>query len=75
MLPKVWQEFLVKKPETGMGYQVVSLRLKDGRKIDDVVVIQSSLIGEIRTQAKIDFDPNEIVEIELAHRKWNFQNK
>jgi hypothetical protein len=49
MLPKVWQEFLAKKPETGMGYQIASLQLKDGRKIEDVAIIHSSLIGEIRT--------------------------
>jgi hypothetical protein len=75
MLPKIWQEFLAKKPETGMGYQIVSLQLKDGRKIEDVAIIQCSLIAEIRTQATINFNPEEIQEIELTHRKRNFSKK
>jgi hypothetical protein len=74
-LPKIWSEFLVKKPETGMGYQVVSLHLQDGRRINDVVIVESSLIVEIRGQTKIDFDPHEISEIELTHRKWKFEKK
>jgi hypothetical protein len=75
MLPKVWQEFLAKKPETGMGYQIASLQLKDGRKFEDVAIIHSSLIGEIQTQATIEFNPEEISEIELTYRKLNFSKK
>jgi hypothetical protein len=71
-IPKKWQEFLAKKPETGMGYQVVNLILEDGKRIDDVVIIQSALIGEIRN-GDVSFDPENIVEIELTHKKWNFQ--
>ncbi len=71
-LPKKWQEFLSKKPETGMGYQVVNLILEVGRRIDDVVIIQSALIGEIRN-GDVPFDPEKITEIELTHKKWNFR--
>jgi hypothetical protein len=71
-LPKKWQDFLSKKPETGMGYQVVNLLLEDGQRINDVVIIQSALIGEIR-QGDISFEPEKITEIELTHKKWNFK--
>ena len=71
-LPKKWQEFLAKKSETGMGYQVVNLTLDDGRKIEDVAIIQSALIGEIRG-GDVLFDPEKITEIEVTHRKWNFR--
>jgi hypothetical protein len=71
-LPKKWQEFLAQKSETGMGYQVVNLLLEDGRKIEDVAIIQSALIGEIRA-GDVLFDPKKIVEIEVTHKKWNFR--
>jgi hypothetical protein len=34
-----WAEVLTSQPETGMGYQIVSIRLKDGRRIDNVTVV------------------------------------
>ena len=71
-LPKKWQGFLAGKPETGMGYQVVNLILEDGRKIEDVAIIQSALIGEIRG-GEVLFDPERIVDIEVTHKKWQFR--
>ena len=72
-LPKKWSEFLVSKPETGMGYQVIAVILKDGRKIEDVAIVQSGIIGEVRGCDDVPFDPNEIVSIKLTHRKWKFR--
>ncbi len=72
-LPKVWSEFLASKPETGMDYQVVAVTLRDGRKMEDVAIIQSSVIGEVRGHADIPFEPDDITGIELTHRKWQFR--
>jgi hypothetical protein len=72
-IPKKWQDYLAKKPETGMGYQVVNLILEDGKIIDDVVIIQSAMIGEIRN-GDVSFDPGKIANIELTHKKWNFHS-
>jgi len=72
-LPKKWQEILAKKPETGMGYQVVNLTLEDGRQINDVVIIQSALIGEIRG-GDVPFDVETITAVELTHKKWHFRH-
>jgi hypothetical protein len=72
-LPKKWQEYLAKKPETGMGYQVVNLILEDGKRIEDVAIVDGGLIGEIRGD-DVAFDPGKIIEIELTHKKWNFRN-
>jgi hypothetical protein len=33
ILPKAWSEFLTHEPETGMGYQVMAIMRRDGRKI------------------------------------------
>jgi hypothetical protein len=78
-LPKQWSEYLRRQPETGMDYQVVALTLRDGTKIDDVAVIRCHIIGEIREigiireEKDIPFDPNDIVNIEVTHRKWRFR--
>jgi len=56
-----------------MGYQVVSVTLRDGRKVEDVAIIQSSEIGEVRGHPDIPFEPEDIAEIELTHRKWQFR--
>jgi len=37
-LSKHWAPYLSSLPETGMGYQVVSVFLTDGHKFDQVVV-------------------------------------
>jgi hypothetical protein len=72
-LPKVWSEFLAKNPETGMGYQVVSVTLRDGRKIEDVAIIQSSEIAKVRGHREIPFEPNDIIDMKLTHRRWQFR--
>jgi hypothetical protein len=73
-LPKIWSEYLVSKPETGMGYQVVAVTLKDGKRIEDVAIVQSSLIAEVRGCDGVPFEPNDIASLELTHRKWKFRN-
>lgn len=66
-----WATELASKPETGMGYQVVTIILKDGRRFDQVVVVQGRVSG-IRGRKDIPFTEDEITEIILTHDKWNF---
>ena len=73
VLPKRWAEFLHGQPETGMDYQVVSITLDDGTKIEDVAIVHSHIIGEIRNQPDMTFDPERIASIEVTHRKWQFR--
>lgn len=61
--PKASSDFLFPKAETGMGYQVVAVTLCDGRKIEDVAIIQSELIGEVRGHDDIPFEPEDIVSM------------
>ncbi len=72
-LPPRWSSYLMTQPETGMGYQVVSVTLSDGRRINDVAIIESHLIGEVRGDAEIPFEPEDIVAVELTHRRWDFR--
>ena len=66
-----WAAELASKPETGMGYQVVTVVLKDGKRFDQVVVVQGQVSG-IRGRKDIPFGEEDISEIILTHDKWNF---
>jgi hypothetical protein len=72
-LPEKWSKQLAAMGETGMGYQVISVTLRDGRKIDDVAVVDAQIIGEVRGYDDIPFDPAEIVAFELTHNRWKFR--
>ena len=66
-----WKTELASKAETGMGYQVVSVVLKDGQKFDQVAIVEGR-ITEIRGRKDIPFTEDQIVQIVLTHDKWNF---
>lgn len=70
-LPERWSGELASQPETGMGYQIVSVILHDGRRFDQAVVVDGA-IAEIRGLADIPFAREEIAQIVVTHDKWNF---
>jgi hypothetical protein len=70
-LSQKWLKELASKPETGMGYQVVSIVLKDGKRFDQVAVVEGR-ITEIRGRKDVPFAEDDISEIILTHDKWNF---
>jgi hypothetical protein len=65
---------LILKPETGMGYQVVNVILKDGRQINRVVVVDGK-ITKIRGMDTIPFKSEDIHQIILTHQKWDFSKE
>jgi hypothetical protein len=71
-LSKKWASYSVALPETGMGYQVVSVILNDGRKFDQVVV-DSGYLTRVRGYKEIPFAESEIAEIKVTHDKWNWK--
>jgi hypothetical protein len=60
-----WTKILLSQPETGMDYQVVSVFLRDGRRIDNVTVVGSKLIGEVNGGAEMPFKEDEIIDIKV----------
>lgn len=40
-LNKYWTEYLLKYPETGMGYQRVDVILKSGQIIKDIIILNA----------------------------------
>jgi hypothetical protein len=73
-LSKHWAQYLSALPETGMGYQVVSVFLTDGRKFDQVI-IDSGHITRVRGHKEVPFDESEIAEIKVTHDKWNWKEE
>ena len=58
--------------ETGIGYQVVSVELKDGTCFDQVVASEGCII-EVRGYEGIPFGPEEIESVIVNHKRWNFR--
>jgi len=70
-LSQKWLAELVDKPETGMGYQIISVVLTNGRRFDQVAVVEGRLT-QIRGLVDIPFTEGEIAKIILTHDKWDF---
>jgi hypothetical protein len=65
-----WGPGLVSQPETGMGYQVASVILKDGSRYDQAL-IESGFITRIRGLDRIPFREEDIADIVVTHDRWN----
>lgn len=73
-LSDIWSEKLLSQAETGMGYQIVSVILKNGKRYDRVIV-NSGYITRIKGLNNIPFSEDEIAEIEVTHDKWDFDKE
>ena len=67
-LPSKFLEDLRMKPETGMGYQIVSIILNDGRRFDRVVIVEGR-VTQVKGMDGIPFSPGDIREIILTHER------
>ena len=54
-----------------MGYQIVSIVLRNGIRYDQVVV-DSGCITKIKGITVISFTDEDILEIIVTHDKWDF---
>jgi hypothetical protein len=73
-LSQKWAAQLTSQPETGMGYQIVSVIKTNGTRYDQVVV-DSGYITRVRGFHEIPFTEDEIQEIIVTHDKWDFRNE
>jgi hypothetical protein len=63
---------LKRQKQTGPGYQVVSVELKDGRCFDPVVVSEGCVIA-VQGYAEVPFQFGEVATVRLNHKRWNFR--
>jgi len=57
-LSRKWVDKLVNLPEAGMGYQTVDVRLKDGRTVNGLIVLNCQDI-----MGTVYFSEDDIVDI------------
>lgn len=63
---------LKNEKETGIGYQVVAVELKDGRSFDQVLASEGCIV-EVRGFKRIPFSADEIAAVHVNHKSWNFR--
>ena len=63
---------LKSEKETGIGYQVVSVKLKDGRSFEQVATSEGCII-EVRGFNRIPFSADDITSVRVNHKGWNFR--
>jgi len=71
-LPGKFVGQLKSEKETGIGYQVVAVELKDGRSFEQVATSEGCII-EVRGFKGIPFSADEIVSVRVNHKTWNFR--
>lgn len=72
-IPQASLDHLKRSTETGIGYRVASVELKDGRCFDQVVVSECCII-EVRGFDEISFAPDEVSVFSVNHKRWNFRD-
>jgi hypothetical protein len=55
-----------------LGYHVISVSLRDGRKFDQVVASEGCVI-QVRGYSEVPFQREEVASIQVNHRPWNFR--
>lgn len=71
-IPNGWADYLRRQEPTGLGYQVVSVKLKDGRTFGQVIVSEGCVI-QVRGHREVPFQPDEVASVQVNHRRWNFR--
>ena len=68
VLSSRWAEVLSSQPETGMGYQVATVRTKDGRSFAKVVIV-GGIVSSFQGNPDIPFSEDDIDAITVTHEK------
>ena len=71
-IPHEHADNLRRHAETGMGYQVVSVTLKNGKRFDQVVASEGCVI-QVRGHKDVPFTPEDVASVDVNHKHWNFR--
>ena len=58
--------------ETGMGYHVISVTLKNGKHFEQVLTSEGCVI-QVRGHRDVPFSPEEVASVDVNHKRWNFR--
>jgi hypothetical protein len=71
-IPDEWADSLRRQEEAGLGYHIVSVSLRDGRRFDQVVASEGCVI-QVRGYSELPFQHDEVASVQVNHRHWNFR--
>jgi hypothetical protein len=60
--------------ETGPGYQVGSVELRDGRRFDQVIASEGCIIT-VRGYTEVPVEYHEVATVSVNHKSWNFKTR
>jgi hypothetical protein len=60
--------------EAGLGYQFVSIRLKDGRYFEPAVASEGCII-QVKGYQNLPFTAEEVEFVTVTEKHWNFRRK
>jgi hypothetical protein len=63
---------LKRDKETGLGYQAVSVQLRDGRHFDQAIASEGCIIA-VRGYGDVPFTHDEVEYVAVNHKRWNFR--
>jgi hypothetical protein len=66
-----WVAIVRSLPETGMGYTVATVKLREGR-IFEQVIIEAGRLTRVRGLPTVPFTEHEIAEITPTHETWDW---
>lgn len=69
-----WHKQLDSMGETGMGYIIVSVILKNGKRYDQVI-IDSGFLTRIKGMKGIPFTEEDISQIIATNDAWDFRSE
>jgi hypothetical protein len=72
-IPRRFGDQLKLAKEAGIGYQIVSIELKDGRYFDQVITSEGCII-EVRGCKEIPFAAEDVASVKVNHKRWNFRD-
>ena len=59
-------------PETGIGYQIVSVIIKDGRCFDQAIASEGCII-QVPGYEDVPLTPDELSKVRVNRKGWNFR--
>jgi hypothetical protein len=67
-----WEDVLRSQPENGMGYQIATVTLKDGRRFPRTLIVGMQEIDRIGDELKIPFKEADIesIVVDPWERAW-----
>ncbi len=64
-------DYFEHQPETGMGYQIATAHLKDGRVFKQVIV-DSGYVTAVRGYSEVPFAEADVDRFVATHDKWKW---